>query len=234
MKKAHTYLSAEEKRAAMSELSGMFGEHDSLWIGLNKGSALVAKWAERLNPEAPHAISILDCGASNGHLLKQLRDNGFTKLYAADFDNFLTDKSMAEFHAVDFNFEKLPFADNSLDMVVCFETMEHMENPFHFEREVHRILKPGGIFIASMPNVYHLFNKLVFLLRGDMFRYHERNDHLTLFPKSVFNKIFLRHFDLLEVAYDRGEFPYRWFSKLSYPQNELFGRSICRVLQKKA
>lgn len=225
----HTHFSAEEKRADIETLKVMHLEHDSNW--LREGRAL--RLVERYVPEKEKR-SILDCGASNGALLQELRQAGYIHLYASDFENFLRDSSVAEFRKADFNFEPLPFEDNSLDAITCFETIEHLENPMHFVREVARVLKPGGILIFSMPNIYNLYNRLDFLRKGDMFRYHEKNDHFAVFPKSVFNKIFLRRFVLLETTYDKGEFPYRWLTKLTYPRNELFGRSICRVLQKKS
>jgi 2-polyprenyl-3-methyl-5-hydroxy-6-metoxy-1,4-benzoquinol methylase len=38
------------------------------------------------------------------------------------------------------------------DAVVSFETLEHLENPTDFMRHVTRLLRPGGIFISSIPN----------------------------------------------------------------------------------
>lgn len=232
--KAHTFFSAEEKRDSLSELTPMFQGHDSLWVRLGKTLPLIETYAEKLNPKDPKDIAIADCGCSGGTLLEQLRGAGFRNLHGVDFENFLRDKEVAEFRKSDFNFEPLPFDDDSLDLVVSIETVEHLENPMHFEREVARILKPGGIFIFSMPNIFNLWNRIGFFRNGDMFRYHEHNDHFSVMPRGVFKKIFLRDFSLLETRFDVGEFPYRIFSKFSYPPNELFGRSICRVLQKKS
>lgn len=43
-------------------------------------------------------------------------------------------------------------ADASADVVVSFETVEHLESPRLFLQNVHRVLKPEGIFIVSTPN----------------------------------------------------------------------------------
>ncbi|MGB0919772.1 MAG: class I SAM-dependent methyltransferase [Alphaproteobacteria bacterium] len=45
----------------------------------------------------------------------------------------------------------LPFADESIDSVVCFEVMEHVQNLPAFMAEIHRVLKPGGRYLATMP-----------------------------------------------------------------------------------
>lgn len=42
--------------------------------------------------------------------------------------------------------------DNSADLIASFETLEHIPDPAGFIAEVHRILRPGGRFIASVPN----------------------------------------------------------------------------------
>jgi len=42
--------------------------------------------------------------------------------------------------------------DNSVDVVVCFETLEHVERPADLLKEFHRILTPGGRIISSVPN----------------------------------------------------------------------------------
>jgi 2-polyprenyl-3-methyl-5-hydroxy-6-metoxy-1,4-benzoquinol methylase len=47
---------------------------------------------------------------------------------------------------------ELPFTDNSVDTVVCFEVIEHLENYEQLLCEVRRVLKNGGKLILSTPN----------------------------------------------------------------------------------
>lgn len=49
--------------------------------------------------------------------------------------------------------EQLPFADASFDLVSANMVLEHVESPAHLFREVRRILKPGGRFVAHTPNL---------------------------------------------------------------------------------
>ena len=49
---------------------------------------------------------------------------------------------------------KLPFADNSFDKVICAEVLEHIPNYQAMLLEVRRVLKPGGIFAASVPRYF--------------------------------------------------------------------------------
>lgn len=45
-------------------------------------------------------------------------------------------------------------ADASVDIAVSFETLEHLPNPERLLREFARVLKPGGLFIGSVPNLW--------------------------------------------------------------------------------
>ncbi|HSH55351.1 MAG TPA: class I SAM-dependent methyltransferase [Candidatus Limnocylindrales bacterium] len=47
---------------------------------------------------------------------------------------------------------RIPLDDNSIDVVVSFETIEHIENYRTFMSEVKRVLRSDGLFILSTPN----------------------------------------------------------------------------------
>lgn len=47
----------------------------------------------------------------------------------------------------------LPFADKSFDVVCAFETIEHLPEPERFVTEAARVLRAGGLLIASTPQV---------------------------------------------------------------------------------
>jgi SAM-dependent methyltransferase len=51
---------------------------------------------------------------------------------------------------------RLPYGDDSVDVVCSLEVVEHLEDQFAFARELHRIVKPGGTAIISTPNVLNL------------------------------------------------------------------------------
>jgi SAM-dependent methyltransferase len=49
--------------------------------------------------------------------------------------------------------ENLPLADASVDLVICNQVMEHVNDPLRTLSEIHRILRPGGIFLGSVPHI---------------------------------------------------------------------------------
>jgi len=60
--------------------------------------------------------------------------------------------------------EPLPFEDESFDVAVAGELLEHLRFPDRFVEEVRRVLRPGGLFAGSVPNTYRLKSRLRFLM----------------------------------------------------------------------
>lgn len=53
-----------------------------------------------------------------------------------------------------FNGKEIPFPDNTFDTIICTEVLEHVENPEHILKELHRVQKSGGKIIVSVPFVW--------------------------------------------------------------------------------
>lgn len=51
--------------------------------------------------------------------------------------------------------ENIPYDDESFDLVFSSNVLEHLEKPEKVFKEVFRILKPGGTFMAKTPNAWH-------------------------------------------------------------------------------
>jgi SAM-dependent methyltransferase len=59
--------------------------------------------------------------------------------------------------------EPFPFPAESFDVVVAGELLEHLRSPERVVAEARRVLRPGGIFVGSVPNFFRLRNRLAFL-----------------------------------------------------------------------
>jgi len=48
--------------------------------------------------------------------------------------------------------EQIPLEERSVDVIVSFETIEHVPDPYRFLDECARVLVPGGVLVISTPN----------------------------------------------------------------------------------
>lgn len=53
--------------------------------------------------------------------------------------------------------EKIPLRNDSFDLVLQFEVLEHVKNPRATLKETHRILKPNGLLFVTVPNRFFVF-----------------------------------------------------------------------------
>lgn len=47
--------------------------------------------------------------------------------------------------------KRIPVDDHTYDTVLCMDVLEHTLNPFAALEEIRRVLKPGGVLLASAP-----------------------------------------------------------------------------------
>jgi hypothetical protein len=62
-------------------------------------------------------------------------------------------KQLSDFVIHDLNRDyRLPFQDQTFDLVICTVSVEYLTQPFRVFEEVARVLIPGGIFVAAFSN----------------------------------------------------------------------------------
>ncbi len=134
---------------------------------ITEGAILV-----RLGAQLTQPLAILDLGCGGGALIAKVaqtyRARGWDParwLHAADIDATHYATPEVPFTVIDVN-RPLPFDDGSLDLITLVEVLEHSEAPYPLMREIHRVLKPGGRLLFSVPNVGHMLSRLSFLLTG--------------------------------------------------------------------
>lgn len=108
--------------------------------------------------------SLLDVPAGTGALALRIKDLGFS-VSCCDIDLSLFSAPGIEIRRGDLN-QFLPYPSGAFDFITCVEGLEHLENPFNAIREFHRILKPGGKLIISLPNYLNIERRLRFLVTG--------------------------------------------------------------------
>ena len=109
-------------------------------------------------------LRVLDLGCRDGALTSAYVDRNW--VVGVDIDR------AALSHADELGIETvwadldqpLPFEDDSFDVVVVAEVLEHIRFPEQLLSEAKRVLVPGGTLIGSVPNCYRLKSRLRFLL----------------------------------------------------------------------
>jgi len=99
------------------------------------------------------------------------------------------------------NAETIPIAENSLDVFVSFETIEHVEHPERFFEEIVRVLKPTGQLLISTPN-------------KPVYRTHTAHNafHVSEMTFDEFNTMLKQHFQNVRVYAQQA--PYPWYFRI--------------------
>ena len=100
---------------------------------------------------------ILDAACGQGYGSYLMKTWGAKEVTGIDIDAAAIAQASALFredglHYLQHTVEQLPFPDASFDVVVSFETIEHIDKPDAFLKEIKRVLRPGGIVVISCPN----------------------------------------------------------------------------------
>jgi SAM-dependent methyltransferase len=98
--------------------------------------------------------------------------------------------------------EPLPLGDASFDAVVAGELLEHVRFPDRLVGEVLRLLRPGGVFVGSVPNSYRLKSRLRFLA-GRPPEFADDPTHLRMFGEADVRRL-LAPFAEVEVRHVAG------------------------------
>jgi SAM-dependent methyltransferase len=165
----------------LQQLSERYAEHNRT----ERGAGFVFAGSERIELFGRYVGGpgrrVLDLGCRDGALTQAYA--GGNEIVGVDADREAlaeAQKLGIETRWADLD-EPLPFDDESFDVVVAGELLEHLRDPRRVVAEVRRVLRPGGTFVASVPNAYRLKNRVRFVLG------HKPEDdptHLQMFAPS--------------------------------------------------
>ena len=98
----------------------------------------------------------LDYGAGRGKT-SQMNFHDMVEFVAGvDPDDVVkSNPYLHEAKVLDLSTHSIPYADNSFDVVYSANVMEHIQDTDAVFREINRVLKPGGRFLAKTPNKWH-------------------------------------------------------------------------------
>lgn len=157
--------------------------------------------AERLNPE-----SILDVGCGEGFTLERLNQLKIgKKLTGVDFLKRAIEIGKKEHPSLDLrvgDIYEIPFEDNTYDLVICSEVLEHVEDPEKGLKELVRV--SNRYCLLSVPNE-PVFMASNFLRGKNWSRWGNDIEHIQHWTSREFQRFVARK---LKIRTVRKPFPW--------------------------
>ncbi|MBW2998952.1 class I SAM-dependent methyltransferase [Candidatus Woesearchaeota archaeon] len=164
--KSENFIKKIDSNTKIKVKTIFWGQKEYLFSVMDSES--VAGTYETVIKIMPKKCSVLDLGCGKKQAGK-IFERFSKKVHYSDFEKL----NIKNFTQADFN-KKLPFKNNQFDLITSLDVIEHLENPYHFLRELDRISKKG--FIISTPNVMSERSKNNFKKSG-FFDWFEPKDH---------------------------------------------------------
>jgi len=136
------------------------------------GSLMYAEHVVRYQAALPFVDkkTVLDIACGSGYGTNMLATKA-KKVFGVDIDPDAVKYANEQYGDKNIEFmtgeaTKIPLEDNSIDVVITFETIEHVKNYRLFLTEIDRILKKDGLLLISTPNSLEF-------TKGNHFHLHE-------------------------------------------------------------
>lgn len=95
-----------------------------------------------------------------------------------------------------------PFEPESFDVIVACEIVEHIFYVEPFLANIRASLKPGGVFIGSVPNAFRMRNRIKFLFGND---FESDPTHVRSFSYQKLEGLLFNHFNEIEIIPIQGK-----------------------------
>jgi 2-polyprenyl-3-methyl-5-hydroxy-6-metoxy-1,4-benzoquinol methylase len=156
---------------SMNRIQKRLERSAKLWEGyaasrVSFGETLTGILAEYAEVTDWRGARVLDVGCGGGQIARAFATHGACvtgievnyEKAAAVARRSLPHGSAQSLRALAADAHRLPFGDHAFDLVILADVLEHVRKPAMVVQEVARVLRPGGMLYASMPNRYSLLN----------------------------------------------------------------------------
>ena len=130
---------------------------------------------------------VLDIASGSGYGTQMLAKKA-AHVYGVDINETAVNYAQKNYGASNIEYkvgngETIPLPDGSVDVVITFETIEHIADYEKFMQEVKRVLKPDGLAVVSTPNDLEFAEGNHFHLHE--FEYEELNGLIKKYFKNL-------------------------------------------------
>ena len=158
--------------------------------------------------------TILDLGGRDGTLTRHFAPGNEVVIGDIDTSAMAIARQNLKVETIEVNLnEPLPFEDNTFDVIVLAEVLEHLPYPKITFGEIQRTLKPGGSLVGSIPLAYHIKDRWQ-VLRGRKLWVNGDPTHVQFFKYDELISFFENYLDVEEVISIKGGRKAHWFPKL--------------------
>lgn len=158
----------------------------------------VKTFSLRLKQIAPYksAGKALDIGCGPGYFLTAAQKLGFdvNGLDPSDYIVEQAQKTWGDRIRLGL-IESAGYSLESFDLVVAFDTFEHIYDPKKFLAAIHGVLKPGGVLAITTPDPTSLLSKV----SGKNWVSYKLPEHVFYWSPETIRKILSEHYEVLEV-----------------------------------
>ena len=146
---------------------------------MNTHEEFVENKFKKISEIIPENSKIFDVGCNDVKILNFLKSPNY---FGTDINKDKISKSdnkKIKFKQADLNKDELPFKNEKFDFVLLLDVLEHVVNPQKLLSEAKGRLNSKGKLIITLPNDYHLLNKIRFIF----------NKHLTENPFAPYGHL---------------------------------------------